>query len=136
MVDSVPSDEFEFQSRGQVHCKGKGLVASFFLDKRLGAQTEYYVDYASEDEDEEGSISVTNMGPTSTTRRKRQSTLQDALHALHSSIAQIEALNSSFSTGMLSGARTRGSINNTMSVISAISEDSEENELSGVDLRT
>ena len=35
VVDSVPTDEFRFEPRGEVAVKGKGNMETFFLAERL-----------------------------------------------------------------------------------------------------
>ncbi|CAB9501928.1 Receptor-type guanylate cyclase gcy [Seminavis robusta] len=125
VVECVSKEDFEFESRGKVKCKGKGLVEAFFLEKRVGKKSNFYVGYMSDEETSLppiiSGISPSNLGNA---RRRSTHTLQGALLALQTSLAQMDALNASFSTGWSAGStgglNRRGSTN--MSVISSISE--------------
>ena len=56
VVDDVEDSEFLMEARGKVQVKGKGLVSSFFLEKRLSPNTKYVVDY--DVSDDEGSLEL------------------------------------------------------------------------------
>ncbi|CAB9497930.1 Receptor-type guanylate cyclase gcy [Seminavis robusta] len=89
VVSAVCKDEFEFESRGEVEVKGKGLVSTYFLESRLKPSSEYVMDGYVEDL----AVVETRRGRRSLNDSvRRRSTLQGALRAVQT---QMEAFNDS-----------------------------------------
>lgn len=79
VVDDVTQGEFEIESRGEIQCKGKGLVSTFFLNSRLQPNDKYHM--ACDKFNEEGIVQAA-LNPS--TLHRKSVYLQDAIFALQS----------------------------------------------------
>ena len=100
VVENVEEGEFEFEARGQIQVKGKGLVEAFMLKKRLKPKDAYFVgaEIVAPTEDMLSDLSTfshTRSGSGGAGRR-RTSTLQSTLLALQASMMDNSASSSLF----------------------------------------
>ena len=98
VVENVEEGEFEFEARGQIQVKGKGLVEAFMLKNRLKPRDAYYVgaEIVPPTDDMLADLSTfshSRRGSGGAVRR-RTSTLQSTLLALQASMMDSSASSS------------------------------------------
>lgn len=105
VVDNVVEGEFEYEARGLIQCKGKGLVEAFMLDKRLRPKDKYLIgsllDSPSTESLLNASLSNKRFSLGGGRGARRASTLQDTLLALQGAMTEFH-LSSAQSSAMSS----------------------------------
>ena len=127
VVDSIAEGEFEFEPRGKIHCKGKGLVEAFMLQKRLQPKDKYHMGPASVASPNNKLLNSPFSKRSSIAGGgRRPSTLQGTLVALQASLAEFRSCGSVGRSAMTGGRSAMSEISEEMSVFESSEKEKEQ----------